>query len=48
MFYSEVGRKKGLQIVEIGNAAFKTDDKAIGGTILLLVSKDFTQTSPIH
>ena len=48
VFYGRVGDREELQIVSIGDALFKTDEKAIGGVILLLVSKDFERASPIH
>lgn len=33
MYYRMIGRKEGLQIVEIGDALFKMDEKAIGSII---------------
>ena len=35
VFYGRVGDKEDLQIVSIGDASFKTDEKAIGRVILL-------------
>ena len=38
-----VGNKDDLQIVWIRDVSFETDEKAIGGVILLLVSRDFEE-----
>ena len=38
MFYGMIGKKEELQIVGIGDASFKTDEKAVGGVVLLLVN----------
>ena len=48
MFCGRIGKKEDLQIVGIGDASFKTDEKAVGGVILLLVNQDFTKTSQIY
>ena len=48
MYYGMIGKKEELQIVGISVASFKTDEKAVGGIILLLVNRDFTKASPIH
>ena len=48
VFYGKVGDKEDLQIVGIGDASYKMDEKSTGGVILLLVSKDFKKASPIH
>ena len=38
-----VGKKEDLRIVGIGDASFKTSEKAVGGIILLLASKDMRE-----
>ena len=43
-----IGKKKELQIVGISDASFKTDEKNVGGIILLLVNRYFTKSSLIH
>ena len=48
MFYGRLRKKEELQIVFIGDAPFKTDEKVVGGVILLLVYQDFTKASPIY
>lgn len=46
--YRYIGKKEELKIIVIGDASFKTDEKAIGGIILLLAHKDLTKACPIH
>ena len=48
MFYERFRMKEELQIVGIGDCSFKTDEKAVGGVVLLLVTQDFTRVSPIY
>ena len=48
MFYRRIGKKEEIQIVGVCVASFKTDEKAVGGIILLLVNQDFTEASPIY
>ena len=36
------------QKVGIGDASFKTDEKAVGGVVLLLVNQKFSKASPIY
>ena len=48
MFYGRIGKKEEQQIVGISVASFKTDEKAIGGVVLLLVNQDITRASPIY
>ena len=47
-YYGKVGMKEELQIVGIGDALFKTHEKAVRGFILLLVDKDFSRASQIY
>ena len=35
-------------IVGIGDASFKSDDKAIGGVLLFLTNKEMTRATPIY
>ena len=37
-----------MQLIGVGDASFKQDDKAVGGVILLLANKDFERASPIY
>ena len=46
--YGYVGKKEDLRIVRIGDVSFKTSEKAVGGIVLFLVSKDMKRASPIH
>ena len=48
MFYGRIGKKEKLLIVGIGDASFKTDEKAVGGVILLLADQDFKKASLIN
>ena len=45
--YGYVGKKEDLRIVGIGDVLFKTSEKAVGGVVLLLASKDMKRASPI-
>ena len=47
MYYRKDGRKEELQMVGIGDASFKTDEKAVGGVIFLLMDKDSIKASLI-
>ena len=46
--YGCVEKKEELKLIGIGDASFKTSEKAVGITILLLVNEDLTRASPIH
>ena len=48
MFYGRIGKKEELQIVGIGDASFKQDEKTLTGIIMLLVNQDFTKACPIY
>ena len=37
-----------MQLVGIGDASYKTDDKAVGGVLLFLVDKAMTRMSPLY
>lgn len=43
-----VGTKEDMRKIGIGDASFKTSEKAVGGIVLLLVSKDLNRANPIH
>ena len=46
--FKKIGSRDDLIIIGIGDASFKSDKKAVGGVILLLVNKDFIRASLIH
>ena len=48
IYFRKIGSKEDLQIVGFGGASYESDEKAIGGVILLLVNLDFTRASPIY
>ena len=35
-------------VVGIGDASFKSDDKAIGGVLLFLTNEEMTRAAPIY
>ena len=45
---SKIGPKEKLMIVGIGDASFKSDDKAIGGVLLFLANEEMTRATPIY
>ena len=48
MKFSRIGSKEDLMIVGIGDASFKSDDKAIGGVLLFLTNTSMTRAAPIY
>ena len=46
--FSKIAPKESLMIVEIGDASFKSDDKAIGGVLLFLANEEMTRAVPIY
>ena len=46
--FSKIAPKESLMIVGIGDASFKSDDKAIGGVLLFLANEDMTRAVPIY
>ena len=46
--YKRIGSKEDLMIVGIGDATFKTDDKAVGGVFLFLTNSAMDRASPIY
>merc|ERR1711942_418147 len=45
--YTKVGEKENLQIIGIVDASYKTDDKAIGGMMMMIANKEMTKASPV-
>ena len=48
MKFSRIAPKEELMIVGIGDASFKSDDKAVGGVLLFLTNEDMTRAAPIY
>ena len=48
MKFSKIAPKEKLMVVGIGDASFKSDDKAIGGVLLFLANGDMTRDAPIY
>ena len=48
MKFTRIGLKEDLIIVEIGDASFKTEEKAVGGVLLFLSNSNMTRASPIY
>ena len=46
--FSRIAPKENLIIVGIGDASFKSDDKAIGGVLLFLANEEMTRAAPIY
>ena len=46
--FSKIGPKEKLMVVGIGDASFKSDDKAIGGVLLFLANEEMTRAAPIY
>merc|ERR1712112_405135 len=47
VIYTKVGEKEDLQIIGIVDASYKTDDKAIGGMMMMIANKNMTKASPV-
>ena len=45
--FSRIGLKEDLIILGIGDASFKSDDKAVGGVLLFLSNSSMTRAVPI-
>ena len=45
--FSRIGSRDDLIIIGIGDASFKSGEKAVGGVFLFLANKDITKASPI-
>ena len=48
MKFSKIAPKEELMVVGIGDASFKSDDKAVGGVLLFLTNEDMTRAAPIY
>ena len=46
--FSRIGRKEDLIVVGIGNASFKSDEKAVGGVMLFITNSRMTRAAPIY
>ena len=46
--FSRIAPKEELMIVGVGDASFKSDDKAMGGVLLFLTNEDMTRAAPIY
>ena len=46
--FSKIAPKESLMVVGIGDASFKSDDKAIGGVLLFLTNEEMTRAAPIY
>ena len=47
MKFTKIGPKEDLMIVGVGDASFKSDDKAVGGVMLFLTNSSMTKASPL-
>ena len=45
--YGRLGEKEKLQLVGIVDASYKSDEKSVGGIIIMMVNEDMTRASPI-
>ena len=45
--FRKIGDNEDLMVVGIGDASFKSDDKAVGGVLLFLTDSKMTRASPI-
>ena len=48
MKFTRIVPKDDLMIVGIGDASFKSDDKAVGGVLLFLTDTSMTKVTPIY
>ena len=46
--FSRIGLKEDLIILGIGDASFKSDDKAVGGVLLFLSNSSMNRAVPIY
>ena len=46
--FSKIAPKEKLMVVGIGDASFKSDDKAIGGVLLFLANEEMMRAVPIY
>ena len=48
MKFSRIGPKEDLIIIGIGDASFKSEEKAVGGILLFLSNSTMTRVVPIY
>ena len=46
--YERIGEREDLIVVGIGDASFKTEEKAVGGVFLFLADSEMTRAAPIY
>ena len=47
MVYSKVGEKEKLQLIGIVDASYKSDEKSVGGMLLMIADEQMTKASPV-
>ena len=47
VIYGKVGEKEKLQLIGIVDASFKTDEKSVGGMMLMIANEQMTKASPV-
>merc|ERR1712215_133499 len=47
VIYSRVAEKENMQIIGIVDASYKSDEKSIGGMLIVLANENITRASPI-
>ena len=47
VIYGRVGEKEKLQVIGIVDASYKSDEKSIGGMVIVLANENMTRASPI-
>ena len=45
--YSKVGEKEKLQLIGIVDASYKSDEKSVGGMLLMIADEQMTKASPV-
>ena len=45
--YSKVGERKKLQLIGIVDASYKSDEKSVGGMLLMIANEQLTKASPM-
>ena len=45
--YGRIGDKENLQIIGIVDASYKSDEKSIGGMMIVLADEKMTRASPL-
>merc|ERR1712114_109861 len=47
VIYGKIGNRETLQVVGIVDALYKSDEKSIGGMMIVLTNEDMTKASPL-